>query len=466
MIEEIANYIDFVREWFIRRVITPSSLPQLFIIAFFSIASQYISEKFKDKLRVFHEKYPYFTAKSPGLYKEGTFIFTFFVLLWGSVILARENSWDFDILEIAAHLVTAWGAIRVFSYPFDTSISLRLVVLFIWIVTVLNILGLFTATVDLLSKISIKLGLYEVGLYEVSLLSLLKLTLYLVSIVWLIKIISALVHNKLKNSRTLTPSQKVLFIKLLKLGLVCIAIIATLQYMGLDLRSLAFLGGALGLGIAFSLQKVFSNLISGLILLMDKSIKPGDVIAIGQTFGWVKRLNSRYVSLITRDGKEHLIPNELMISERVENWSFSDNNVRLHIPILISYQSDIHLARKLMLETIQDHARILKNPLPSCQLLKFQPDGVEFEIRAWIEDPVNGIGSITNDILTVVWDKFQESGIRFPYPQRDIHIKTSKKFLNELFKHIEHMSDPKKALESKSSNDGTIDDDDSENDEI
>lgn len=444
MIEEIANYIEFVKEWFIRRIVTPSSLPQLFIIAFFSLASQLISEKFKDRLRIFHEKYPYFAAKSPGVYKEGTFIFSFFIFLWGSVLFAKENNWDFDILEIAAHLVTAWGAIRIFSYPFDNSISLRLVVLCIWVLTVLNILGLFTATVDLLSKISIKLGLYEIGLYEISLLSLMKLTLYLVSIVWLIKIISALVHNKLKNSKTLSPSQKVLFIKLLKLGLVCCAIIGTLQYMGLDLRSLAFLGGALGLGIAFSLQKVFSNLISGIILLMDKSIKPGDVIAIGQTFGWVKRLNSRYVSLITRDGKEHLIPNELMISERVENWSFSDNNVRIHIPILISYQSDIHLARKLLLETIETQPRILKNPLPSCQLLKFQPDGIEFEIRAWIEDPVNGLGSITNDILTVVWDKFQENDIRFPYPQRDVHLKTSKKFLDELFKHIAEMSDSTK----------------------
>ncbi|MBX9697294.1 MAG: mechanosensitive ion channel, partial [Alphaproteobacteria bacterium] len=179
------------------------------------------------------------------------------------------------------------------------------------------------------------------------------------------------------------------------------------------------------------------------ILLMDKSIKPGDVIAIGQTFGWVKKLNSRYVSLITRDGKEHLIPNELLISERVENWSFSDNNVRIHIPILISYQSDIHLAKQLMLEVIGDHPRILKNPQPTCQLLKFQESGVEFEIRAWIEDPVNGIGSITNDLLTVIWDKFHETGLRFPYPQRDIHLKASHKFLDEIFKRMDAYRDHK-----------------------
>lgn len=437
MVEEFANYFDFIREWFIRRVVTPSSLPQLFLIAAISLFSQMISERFKGHLKSFHEKYPYFAAKSAGVYKEGTFIFTLFVLLWASVHIAKENSWDFDILEIGAHLVTAWGAIRIFSYPFDDSFSLRIVIISIWTTTVLNILGIFSATVDLLSKISIKLGLYEIGLYEISLLSILKLTMYLFSIVWVIKAISALVHNKLKKSTTLTPSQKVLFVKLLKIGLVCFAIIVTLQYVGLDLRSLAFLGGAIGLGIAFSLQKVFSNLISGLILLMDKSIKPGDVIAIGQTFGWVKKLNSRYVSLITRDGKEHLIPNELLISERVENWSFSDNNVRLHIPIVISYQSDIHLAKRLILEIIADHPRILKNPQPTCQLLKFQENGVEFEIRAWIEDPVNGIGSITNDLLTVIWDKFQSTDIRFPYPQRDIHLKTSHKFLDEIFKRLE-----------------------------
>lgn len=437
MVEEIVNYFEFIQHWFARRIITPSSIPQLLFILCTAFLAQFISERFKERLRLFHEKYPYFTAKSPGLYKEGTFIFLLFILLWGSVLVTKEKNWDFEILEIAAHLVTAWGAIRIFSYPFDTSLSMKVVIIFIWTVTVLNILGIFNATVELLNKISIKLGLYEIGLYEVSLLTLVKFTIYLFSIIWLIKIISALVHNKLKKSNSLTPSQKVLFIKLLKIGLVCFAIIISLQYAGLDLRSLAFLGGAIGLGIAFSLQKVFSNLISGLILLMDKSIKPGDVIAIGQTFGWVKKLNSRYVSLITRDGKEHLIPNELLISERVENWSFSDNNVRLHIPVLISYKSDIHLARKLMLTVVEGHPRILKNPPPSCNLIKFHENGIEFEMRAWIDDPVNGIGSITNDILIEIWDIFQKNDIRFPYPQRDIHLKTSKKFIDALFDRLD-----------------------------
>lgn len=446
---ELTNYINAIQDWVINRVLTHSALIQIAVVIVLSGIAQFFSEKLKERVKAFHEKYPYFTVSRHQVYKEGTFLLTLFVLLWGALIFMKENYADYDIIEICAQLVTAWCAIRIFSYPFEDSFSLRFISISIMMITALNILGLFNATVDLMGKISVKIGLYEIGLYELSLLTMIKVTIYFIFIVWLIKIITTIVKNKFKKSSDLTPSQKVLFIKLIKIGLFSFALIISLQVIGLDLRSLAFFSGAIGLGVAFSLQKVFSNLISGFIILLDKSIKPGDVIAVGNTYGWVKKLNSRYVSLITRDGKEHLIPNELLITERVENWTFSDNNLRLHIPIHISYSSDLHLARKLMLEAVEGHPRILTTPTPTCQLLSLSDSSIDFEIRIWIQDPANGTGNITNDLLTIIWDKFKKNNIRVPSPQREIIFKPSSAFLDSLIEKFQEADILPKKKKSK-----------------
>jgi small-conductance mechanosensitive channel len=182
--------------------------------------------------------------------------------------------------------------------------------------------------------------------------------------------------------------------------------------------------GALGLGIGFGLQKVFANLVSGFIILADKSIKPGDVIQVGDTYGWIKFLGSRYVSVVTRDGTEHLIPNENLVTGQVINWSYSNNLVRLRVPIGISYESDLQKAMQLMLEASATTKRVLQEPKPSCLLVGFGDSAVNFELRVWIGDPENGLGTIKSDLLLGVWQRFREQGIVFPYPQRVLHHKS------------------------------------------
>ena len=172
-------------------------------------------------------------------------------------------------------------------------------------------------------------------------------------------------------------------------------------------------------------KRSYQIFISGIILLLDKSIKPGDVIAIGDTYGWVKSLNARYVSLETRDGVEHLIPNEELIITRVENWSFSNSRIRLRIPVGVHYNSDVRKAVKLCVEAASQPERILDEPKVVCHLKGFGDSSVDLEIRAWIGDPQNGRSSVINEILLGVWDKFHEHGIEIPYPQRDIHFKNS-----------------------------------------
>ena len=223
--------------------------------------------------------------------------------------------------------------------------------------------------------------------------------------------------------------------KTLRITLIVVAILLSISSLGIDLTALAVFTGGIGVGIGFGMQKIFANLISGFILLMDKSLKPGDIITLGTTFGEINKLSARYVSVITRDGIETLIPNEELISTRVENWSFSNNHVRVRIPIGVSYNSDIHKVRELALQAANEVERVFKEPKPVCNLLHFGDNSVNFELRVWIGDPVNGVGNIRHQINMRIWDLFKENDVEIPFPQRDLHIRSS------IPLHVEQKSD-------------------------
>jgi small-conductance mechanosensitive channel len=234
----------------------------------------------------------------------------------------------------------------------------------------------------------------------------------------------------MRRARTLTPSLQLLTGKLLKFTLVAIAVVFVLTSIGIDLTALAVFTGAVGVGIGFGLQKPISNLISGIILLLDRSIKPGDVVELSdpsgggeRTFGWVTALNARYASLTTRDGKEWLVPNEDLITQRVINWSFTNDRLRLLTPLGISYDSDVRKAMELAVEAARESQRVLRDPPPVCRLMGFGESSVDLELRIWIRDPANGVVNIRSEVLLAVWDKFHENDIRIPFAQRDLHIK-------------------------------------------
>ena len=228
-------------------------------------------------------------------------------------------------------------------------------------------------------------------------------------------------ENKKTSKSATFPSS--LLGKILRSLLVFISFVIALSTIGLDLTSFALLGGAVGVGIGFGLQKVVSNLVSGLILLIDRSIKPGDVIEIEGTYGWINSLRARYASVITRDGKEHLIPNEDLITNRVINWSFSDRNVRVRVPVGISYDSNPRLAIELCLQAAKSTSRTLMDPEPKCLLTGFGDNSIDLELRFWIDDPSNGVGNVRSAVLLSIWDKFNENNIEIPYPQRDVRIR-------------------------------------------
>nr|WP_281373752.1 mechanosensitive ion channel domain-containing protein [Parvularcula dongshanensis] len=205
-----------------------------------------------------------------------------------------------------------------------------------------------------------------------------------------------------------------------------IALVMALAVIGFDLASLAFFGGAIGIGIGLGLQKIIGNFLAGFTLLADRSIKPGDVIEIGDTFGAITDMKSRYVSIRTRDGKEHLVPNATFMDEGVINWSHNDKVVCCYASMGVGYGTkDMHKVRKLVEAAALDTPRVLARPAPKCNMTEFGDSSVNFELRFWINDPMNGVSNVRSDILFRVWEAFAENGIEIPFPQRDLHIRSS-----------------------------------------
>lgn len=351
-------------------------------------------------------------------YQEVFFLLFLPTLLWVATLTAQGAFLPFAVLKTAATLATAWGIIRFTSSTIESPFWSRLIAVTLWILAALSIFGWLSPTIEIADRAS-----FTVGTIRLSVLLLVKGVIAYGVIFWIVRFLSGVVDRGFAKASGMTPSQRVLFSKLSNIALYVAAVVIGLNIVGLDLTSLAVFSGALGLGIGFGLQKVVSNLISGIILLMDKSIKPGDVIAVGDSYGWVNSLGARCISVLTRDGKEHLIPNENLITQTVENWSYSDRKVRLHIPIGVSYNSDIHQVRELLLQAVDEHARVLKIPEPRCLITGFGDSSIDFEIRAWIFDPQEGLSNLKSDLFFRVWDLFKEHNIEIPFPQRDIHIK-------------------------------------------
>jgi len=215
---------------------------------------------------------------------------------------------------------------------------------------------------------------------------------------------------------------QVLMLKAVQISVYGAAFFTSLKIVGVDLTGLAVLSGAIGIGVGFGLQKVVSNLVSGVIILLDKSIKPGDVISIGETFGWVESLGARYVSITTRDGREYLIPNEDLITGQVVNWSYSNDFVRLDIFFGTAYRDDPHLVRKLAIEAASGVSRVLKSKPPVCHIVGFGNSSVDYILRFWITDPSGGLTNIRGNVYLALWDAFQANGISIPFPQREVRM--------------------------------------------
>lgn len=341
-------------------------------------------------------------------------------LMWAVYLVMRDVTWPSRsyLIGIAASLTTAWALIAIGSRVIRNRTLSRIVALAAWIVVALGVLGVRDDIAEALDFHAVQLGAFRLsGLVVVKGLALLALLL------WAAGFTGDLIERSVRDNPDITPSLRVLIAKLVKFCLVVAAVVVTLTAVGIDLTALTLVSGAIGLGLGFGLQRVVSNLVSGVIILADRSIKPGDVIELGQTFGWVRSLRARFVSVITRDGREYLIPNEDFVTQRVINWSFTDDLVRLDVRFRVSFDCDPHAVRRLGVEAAAGVARVSADPRPVCHIEEFGEFSLNFILRFWIRDPANGITNVRGEVLLAVWDALKANGVSVPYPRREVTVR-------------------------------------------
>lgn len=284
-----------------------------------------------------------------------------------------------------------------------------------WTFAALYIGGVLGTTLTVLDAAAI-----NIGTFRLSILAILESILLFTILIWLALIVGNFLERGIHQNEDLAPALQVLLSKFIKFALLTLALLGTISAMGIDLTALTVFSGALGLGIGIGLQKIASNLISGIIILSDRSIKPGDVITLGDTFGWINSLNARYVSVITRDNVEYLIPNESFVSEQVVNWSYTNRNVRLEIKFGVSYNSDPYEVRRIAIEASTGIDRVLEKPPPVCHIVGLGDSSIDLVLRFWISDPKKGLTNIRGNVFLALWDAFKTHGIEIPYPHRQL----------------------------------------------
>mgnify|MGYP003647082539 CR=1 FL=1 len=324
-----------------------------------------------------------------------------------------------SLLSVVFNLSLAYLVISVGSRVVRNRLAARIITITAWIVAALSILDLTEPVSGALDATAI-----SIGAARISALLVIKAVIVLAITLWFASIIGNFLDTRVKRSEELTPALRVLIGKLLKVGLILVACVVALAAVGVDLTALTVLSGALGVGLGFGLQKVVSNFISGIIILTDRSIKPGDTISLGDTFGWIRELRARFVSVITRDGKEYLIPNEDFITNQVINWSFSNDLVRIDVTFGVSYDSDPHAVIRIAKEATSSVGRVVADRPVVCWMTGFGDSSLDFVLRFWIRDPQAGLTNVRGEVLLALWDAFKENGIGIPFPHREILMKT------------------------------------------
>ncbi|MFU7527750.1 mechanosensitive ion channel family protein [Qipengyuania sp. ASV99] len=272
---------------------------------------------------------------------------------------------------------------------------------------------------------------FELGNFRISLLDVVLVIGVITLVITAAWAATRISRSLIRRISQFDSTQKLLAEKLSTIAIWALAFLIGIDLLGIDLTALAFFGGAFGLAIGFGLQKTFGNLISGILLLLDKSIKPGDVISVtdqagNEAVGQIRKIGIRAISVITRDQTEHLIPNENLMINQVVNWSYSSRDVRVKAPVGVSYDSDLELVTRLLYQSVADTKRVLKNPKPRVNIMEFGDNSVNFEVRFWIQDPEGGIANIRSDVYMRIWQLFKEHEIEIPFPQRDLHLRSSK----------------------------------------
>lgn len=332
---------------------------------------------------------------------------------------------DMRFASAITSLLMAWVVIRTAAQLIQNTFMRQTVALIAWIIAALNIIGVLDETTNALDSFG-----FTIGDGRVTALAVIKAILLIFAMLYAAIFFSTLTERRLSRVSSLTPSSRVLISKIAKVVFITFALLIGVTTAGVDLGVLAVFSGALGLGIGFGLQKGVSNLFSGIMLLLDHSINPGDVIEIQggaggnqkSTFGWVHHMGARYTEIVTRDNKSFLIPNEDFITQQVVNWSHGDTLVRMEVEFGVHYNSDPHQVIQLAIEAAQKPERVVEDKAPVCWLTEFGDSSLNFTLRFWIKDAENGVTNVKGQVMIALWDAFKEHNIQIPYPHREVFI--------------------------------------------
>jgi small-conductance mechanosensitive channel len=351
-----------------------------------------------------------------------------------ALVRATLNRLDMHtaVVDIALQLTIALIIVRVGVYVLRLSLGgeswvkgweNRLTFL-LWLFVSFELLGWFSLAESTLDKIDLIPGKTEFSLW-----ALLKGIVVVTAFVIVTSLVARGVERRIMKVEAIAVSTRIGISKFTYFSLVGVGVLLGINAAGVDVTTLNVLTGAIGLGLGFGLQAIASNFVSGFVLLMDKSIKPGDVISFtGHTgtstenFGWVQELRGRYVVVRDRDGVETLVPNQNLITNSVINWSYSDQRVRLRLPVMISYDDDPEGALDALLQATANHPRILRDPGPVTRLMSFEDYGMRLEVRFWIADPMNGVNNVRSDVNRAIWRVFKDRGIKIPVAQRELRV--------------------------------------------
>ncbi|HXE28517.1 MAG TPA: mechanosensitive ion channel domain-containing protein [Stellaceae bacterium] len=344
------------------------------------------------------------------------------LLWWATIILVvfalNAASYPANLAHIAASLLLAWIVIRATTMLVRDATLSHTIAVIVWFLVAIDILGLRPALTSTLDNFAL-----TIGSLRLSLLTLIEAVLLLTLLVWAAFATSGLLQSRINRISSLTPSVQVLIGNTLKIILIILAVVIALDAVGIDLTALALFSGAVGVGVGLGLQKVVANFASGIILLLDRSIKPGDVIEVGDTVGRITSMAARYVSVRSRDGKDFLLPNEELITNRVVNWTYSSPLVRLDLPFGVSYGSDLRKVREIAVAAAATPARVAKAPAPVCHATSFGGGSIQFLIRFWIADAENGVTNIKGEVLIALYDALVANGIELSSTQYEIRLK-------------------------------------------
>jgi small-conductance mechanosensitive channel len=353
----------------------------------------------------------------------------FVVLAWCAYLVMQEITWPSRsyFIGIAASLSLALFAIGIITPLIKNRLVRKLTKWGLWIYATVAILGIRDDITLALDTAALHLGQMRI-----SALMIITAVVSLALFFGIASILSKAGSKQISQLDDVSPSIRVLITKLFQVAVFGTAFMMALTAIGFDLSNLALLSGAIGLGIGFGLQKIVSNLVSGVIILLDKSIKPGDVISLDGTFGWITQLGARYASVETRDGREYLIPNEDFITNQVVNWTHSSDFIRLDIHFGVAYHSDPHLVKKVASQAPLTVDRVVNKPAPVCHVINFGDSSIDFKLRFWIKDPTSGLTNIRGNVYLALWDTLKENNIDIPYPRRDVYMHSETRETNAL----------------------------------